>query len=419
MSNAQVPRYLTLVFIIEVSLGVLLLLITGNWITLLVIAFILGGLATLGLGLARVGMLDQQWFANRDTQVNKQMNSMTVSGVKINLGGSFPMTEPVNLSFEKNESLTAIQVEVQIGTLRVIGQPGLEKIQVTGQKQVSSRDAMAARLELDNLQVTSEQVGGILKIYAGSKERFNFAIGRSNRIDLDVLVPLTLAGTYITQSGDITLRGLEADTIGRSNLGSLIVENFGAGRNLNLTTLSGNITVQQIAAGKVEANTNLGRIELVGIGAEELHLESSAGSVRARGVNCGIYRAKTNAGSVELYNSTCDGPVELRTNLGRVYAAGITAPNFILTTDAGTVYYLGSSPRLNSEARSNLGTVELHFPGGAVFQLEATSNVGTVSLGLPPATVYSQNRNHFNGVFGTGGPLIRAGSNLGTVSVGL
>ncbi len=417
MSNAQVPRILALVFIIEAGLGVLLLLATGNWISLLVITFILGGLATLGFGLARTGMLDQQWFSNWDTQVNK-VNNIKVSGVKINMGGSFPMSEPINLNFERNETLTAIQVEVQVGTLRIIGQPGLEKIQVTGQKKVSSRDATSARMELDDLQVRGEQVGGVLQIYAGSKEKFNFSIGRSNRIDLDMLVPITMPGTYITQSGDITLRGLEADTIGRSNLGSLIVENFGAGRNLNLTTQGGNITIQQIAAGKVEAATNLGRVELVGIGAEELHLESSAGSVRARGVNCGVYRAKTNAGSVELFNSTCDGLVELRTNLGRVYAAGITAPNFVLTTDAGTVYYLGTSPHLNSEARSNLGSVELHFPSGAAFQLEATSSVGTVSLGMPPSTVYSQNRNHFNGVFGAGGPLLRAGSSLGTVSIG-
>jgi hypothetical protein len=416
-------RWLIVVFAVEAGLGFILLVLTGNWISLLVIAFIMGLLGGLSYVLAQAGFGNARWNSENFTNFAKWkttgVNAMNASipGIKFNLGG-FEHTEPINLKFEKNSQLTTIQLDVQVGTLRVTAQPGLETIQVTGLKRVWVREPSQVRYELDNLQVGGQQENNILKIYAGTRDKINIAIGQVNRVDLEVLVPDNLAGVYTTQSGDIIIRGSQANTTVRSNTGSFIIENFGSGHNLTANTNSGNISLQQIAAGQVQATTNLGRIELTGGGAELFNLESSAGNIRARGVNCGQYRAKTQAGGLEVYDLEAESPLDLHTSLGRIHAANVKAPSFNLGTHAGSVFYQGNAPTLNSEANSNMGSVHLRLSPGASFNLQATSNLGAVSIGMQPAAVLNQTRNAFRGTFGAGGPIILANSNLGSVQVG-
>jgi hypothetical protein len=422
MKNTVPVRVLGVVLAAEVLLGVVLLVTTRHWPTLIIISAMYIVLGVAGYLLAQTGVFQQDWSkprVNKETvrqPMNQSNMGMTFSGFKIGLGG-IEQTEPVNLEYDANENLKSIKVDVQVGTLRVTAQPGLDKIRVSGVKRVWVRETAQAPFEFENLQVRGVQENGVLQIYAGTAEKISVAVGQVNRIDLNVLVPDNLPCAFTTQSGEVVVKGMQADTTLRSNTGSMTVENFGSGKNLTVNSQSGNITLSQIAAGTVQVSTSLGAINLTGGGAEQFNLESNAGTIRVRGVNCGSYRAKTSAGSVEAYEVNSDGPVEMRANLGRVYAQNVNAPGFIMTTDAGAVFYYGKAPSVNSEARSNLGLVQLRFTPGASFNLDASSSVGNVAVTLPPSTVYQQNRNLFRGAFGTGGAVVHAASNLGSVQV--
>ncbi|MEI7555122.1 DUF4097 family beta strand repeat-containing protein [Candidatus Chlorohelix sp.] len=422
MNPKMTIKWLVVALAMEIGIAAILLIITGHWLTLLNFVSniaILGGLGYWGI---KSGIFNsnnynrtyQRPYRQRGVQGNTMQ--VTIPGVKFNWGG-MEQTEAVNLEFEVNSQLNSIQLDVQVGNVKVIGKPGLEKITVNGYKRVWIKDPLQGRSEFENLQVSGMQENGILRIYAGTREKINVALGQVSRVDLEITVPENIPGVYNVQSGELSLRNIQAELSARSNLGNLYVENFSSGKNLNVTSQSGSITLQQIAAGQVHATTNLGKVELTGGGAEMLYLESSAGNVRARGVNCGIYKARTNAGSVEVYDLNSDGVIELRTNVGRVYANNVTAPGFQLTTDAGSVFYQGSTPTINSEAHSNLGSVQLRIAPGSSFALEASSNVGTVSVGLPISNVYMQNKNNFRGIIGAGGAMIQAGSNLGSVQI--
>jgi hypothetical protein len=426
MRNAQVTKWLFLALGIEVAIALICLLATGAWVSLVIMVMIYGLLVGGIYVMNQFGLWNGNsswWDANKmsTAQPTGFSGSSPNMGIGINLGTGPERAETINLNIPLDDTITALQVDLSHGNLRVVGQEGAKEIKITAVKRVFVRDEYIARNELDRLQVRQRREGNLIKIEAGPADQAgqptNVTIGRASRIDLEMTAPPALAATLGNSFGDLIVKDYQGELSARTGAGSLIVENYNSGRTLRLSSNAGRIAAQQVAAGTVYVRTGAGAIELTGVGAENFDLESAAGMIRARGVNCARYIARAQMGSVDLYDARIERELIMTATAGRVQAENITSNGFQLETTTGTVFYRGTPPLYNSFVKSALGTVEMLLLAGGSFNLDARSNLGNVTVGLPLSSTYASSRNAFSGVVGAGGPQLQLQTQVGNIRV--
>ena len=176
-------------------------------------------------------------------------------------------------------------------------------------------------------------------------------------IEYDIKVPAEVALNLHTGSGDVTV-----DHVGRflaANTGSGSVRAHGIHGKAELQTGSGDIELEQTAAGDVSAKTG-------------------SGSVRLRGLNGGL-SASTGSGDIEA-NGHLSGAARLSTGSGSV--------RLHLTPDS----------KFNLDAATSSGSVRVNFPGAANRDDEAS-------------------RHRFNGPVNGGGPDVNVHTGSGDIEV--
>ncbi|MEI6045574.1 MAG: DUF4097 family beta strand repeat-containing protein [Chloroflexota bacterium] len=422
MPKVQAIKILYIALAIEAGLGLFFMLRSGAWVSLLVIIMIyalLGGGAFLlkRLGLGQTGWLTE--FGSNWKPVSPPAAKNWSESMKgINLATGPERSEVINFNLSLEEGISALQINVGHGNLRVVGQEGLNAVLIVATKRVFAREEYTARNELDRLQIRSWREGTLLKVEAGPADGLtNFTIGRSARIDLDITAPPALAAAFSSAAGDLIVRDYQGELSARTGSGTMIIERYNCGRNLDLSSGAGRITLQQVAAGTIRTRTGAGTIELTGVGAETLELGSAAGMIRARSINCAHYTARAQLGSVDLYDARIEQELELSATAGQVHVENATTNSFRLESTTGMIFYRGTPPLYNSYAKSTLGAIELLLVSGGTFNLDLRSSVGTVNLGLPISTTYNSTRNAFSGVVGAGGPQLQVQTQVGNIRV--
>ncbi len=444
MRNNQSPRILFIALAVEVMIALFFLIFRGGLGTIftifLLVIFIGGGLFLL----ARNGMLSLNWFDehnqhNHHNHSNKGWSNMSWSGptqpepisggsnfnlnVGLNINPGFERQETFEQEFPVTTDITTLQVDVNNGNLKVVGEAGLTQIRLNAVKRVWERDEASVQHELDRLQVRSRQEGQRLIIEAGQFDNpastlgFSINLGKSPRIDLELVVPPALAASFATNTGTLEVRELEGEIAARTVAGPISIQNINGGRNLTIGTQSGRIAMQQITAGTLRARATTGALNLTALGADAIELETMAGSVQVRGVNCGRLAVNAATGSIELTDINVDGALQLKATAGRIQTNNIRAATFNIETTTGTIRFQGSAPTAPSTVQTGVGSTELIFAPGANFQLEARSNIGSVQVVLPVSNTFTTNQNYFRGQIGVGGPLLNVSSQVGSVRI--
>ncbi len=434
MRNPQTLRLLWIALAVEIGFGLICLLASRAFPSFLVIVIILGFLGGAGFFARTTGLWTGDWSGtghsvgrySQQNWVNRgAINNMsgTTSGwnlgnVSFNLGNYPERSEVINQTEALEEGVTQITVNVLSGSLRVTGQEELNETKLTAVRRVWARDEMTARLEMDRLQLRTWREGNILRIEAGDPTQ-GLVVGRGPRIEVELVVPASLAANFSTSNGELSCRQFNGELTARTTVGALTVEAYNSGRNVSLSTTSGRITLQNVAAGIIKVRAGAGSIQLTGVGAEQLELEATAGNVRARGVNCGRYSAHATTGSLDLYEGRVEQGLEMKTGAGRIQADSITTNSFKLEAATGAVFYRGVAPTSPSEVNSGVGSVQLLFSPGAAFNLDAQSSIGSVETYLPISAVAYQSRSAFTGQIAGGGAPIRVNSQVGSIRVAI
>lgn len=433
MRNPQTVRILWIALAIEVGIGFICLLASRSAGSFFVILFILGMLGGAGYFARATGLWTADfgsgptpanrarraaWNERVRNTMNNTTNSWNFGNVSFNLGAYPERTEVYNQTVTLEEGVTALATNVLSGSLRVTGQEGLKEIKISATRRVWERDEMAARAALDRLQLRTWQENNTLRIEAGDPTQ-GFVVGRAPRIDVELVVPASIAANFSTSAGELACRQFHGELNARTTVGSLTVEDFNSGHNINLSTTGGRIALQTVAAGQIRVKAGAGAIQLTGVGAEQFDLETTAGSIRARGVNCGRYNAHATTGNIELYEARIEYNLELKTSAGRIQADNITTSSYRLEATTGTIFWRGIAPTAPSEVINGVGNTQLYFLPGSAFNLEAQSSIGSVETYLPVSALAFQNRNNFNGQIAGGGPLIKVTSQVGAIRVAM
>lgn len=454
MEERQGPRLLFMVLGLEILIALFFLIVSSGWHTIIIVfilLFLFGGGIFL---LSRLG-----WFFGDNGSRNRNPNNywadnnvqytswnpapptpnwntppanpgspsfnFPTGGFNLNIGLGINAgpehTESVSETYLLTTSTDSLQVDVNNGNLRVVGEAGLREVRLNAVKHVWETDMQRAKQELERLQIRTRQDGNRFIIEAGQSETnntgININLGRVPRIDLDLVVPLEIAANFAATTGQLDISNLSGEIAARTVAGSLSLANINGGRDLTIATNSGRIILAQITANILKAKATTGNLDFTAIGAESVEAETLAGNVRVRGVNCGRVQAVAQTGSLELADLNCDGALMLRATAGRINTNNIRAAAFNIETTTGAIRYQGAAPTAPSQVQTGVGTTELIFAPGANMNLEARSSVGGVQVFLPVSQTYSANRNLFRGQVGAGGPPVSVVSQVGSIRV--
>ena len=133
---------------------------------------------------------------------------------------------------------------------------------------------------------------------------------------------------------------------------------------------------------------------------------------RCRSNDCGVnddiavLRALTVQVSDEtgsIFLNALTGPVRATIDVGPVRGQDLASWSARLSTDVGAIGAAFAAAPAELVAQSDTGAVTLRVPGGTSYDVTATAGVGSVTVTVPRSP--------------TSGHVIRAGSQVGTVTV--
>ena len=164
------------------------------------------------------------------------------------------------------------------------------------------------------------------------------------------------------------------------------------------------------------------------------HLRTSNGAIRVQGLTGGI-EAQTSNGAVELVD--VDGDVTARTSNGRIHADNLKGALQATTSNGGITATLASGvsgrplrldtsngpvdltlpEKFDNDVRvgTSNGHITLHMPGAVNARIVARTSNSSISSDFEVRMQGEFNKNHMDGVIGTGGPLLDLNTSNGGI----
>lgn len=239
-------------------------------------------------------------------------------------------------------------------------------------------------------QITSnppiEQQGNTIRI--GRIE--DHSLQQNVSIDYDLTVPAQTKVTAQTGSGDQKIDGVQLPLSARTGSGNITLDQVADARvtsgsgdlkinsvkgALSAETGSGNIVADGVA-GSIVAHSGSGEIELNQVAAGDINVGTGSGNVKLRGVKGGL-RAETGSGDIEA-----EGEIAHDWRLG-----------------AGS------------------GNIRLKVPSQASFDLDAKTSSGSLKVNHPVTMQGTMSRNHIQGKVGNGGVMLEVHTGSGDIYV--
>jgi DUF4097 and DUF4098 domain-containing protein YvlB len=197
----------------------------------------------------------------------------------------------------------------------IVNEGGGDTITVDALKRVRSRSADEAKQQLANTNVTMAQSGDRVEVRVDYTGRDNHA-----SVDFTVTAPAGTAVNARSVSGDVQVKGIKGEVRVESvsgdvsatatpNLsliktvsGDLQLSALSGQDNLNVSTVSGNLTLRSIKAHVINAESVSGEMSLTDVTCERATVKSVSGDVEYFGplTKGGRYELKSHSGDIRL-----------------------------------------------------------------------------------------------------------------------
>jgi len=198
----------------------------------------------------------------------------------------------------------------------------------------------------------------------------------------------------ITQNGnEITIGSRHGDNDLFRNISIDYDVTLPRSSNINAATGSGDMDIQDVGA-SLKAQTGSGSIKANGIQGQAT-LGTGSGDVELRHSGPGDVKAETGSGTLHLYGVS--GALKASTGSGDVQVDGQPSTDWKISTGSGSILLaLGSS---------------------AHFNLDADTGSGSVHVDQPITMQGNLNRHHVSGTVNGGGPVVRANTGSGDITI--
>jgi DUF4097 and DUF4098 domain-containing protein YvlB len=204
------------------------------------------------------------------------------------------------------------------------------------------------------------------------------------------------------------------DLTARSSSGEVTVEDSSFTWDAQLKTSFGDIQATLLGARSLDARTNSGKVKLENLKIEnDLVAHSDFGDVDVVRSTAGSYDLDTNSGKVTAEGA--QGGVKARSGFGDVKVSG-TDVVLDLSTNSGSIEFSGTLGDGTSVLQTNFGDIRVLLPEGSEFTVDLSTDFGDVRCGFPVTTDQGGDT-HLTGIVGAGGPVLKASTSSGNVSV--
>lgn len=239
---------------------------------------------------------------------------------------------------------------------------------------------------------------GHIKITAGSDSQITVKAhvhaGWNGGSDVDGRIRRIVANPPIQQSGNTVRIGETNDRELYNNITIDYDITAPTSVALNLRSGSGDVNVEHLGR-FVSATSGSGSVRARGIhGPGDLH--SGSGDIELQEEAAGEVKAATGSGSIRI--DGLNGPLTARTGSGDIEAKG----------------HLTGAARLSSGS----GSVRLNLAPDAHFNLEGSTGSGSIRVNFPNAPHTSDDhRHHLTGAVNGGGPVLEARTGSGDIEI--
>jgi len=267
-------------------------------------------------------------------------------------------------------------------------------------------------------------VSGDVTVVAGSGRDVRIEITRRarGRTDEDARLGLQRVTVTVDQQGDRAIVATQYPDNGRRNNNYSVDVTFNVtappGTRINAGSISGNVRVENIKA-DVSMNVVSGNVTLVGAGTVA-DARTISGNVTVSDVAGESLTLGTVSGDISIDRVTARR-IEAETTSGTVRAAGVTTDRATLRSLSGDVAYAGTIAKTGRyELQSHSGNVSFDPAGSAGYDLQATTFSGTISppRGMTANSVSAGRTRAFHGTIGSGGASVSITTFSGDVRVG-
>ncbi len=262
-----------------------------------------------------------------------------------------------------------------------------------------SRDA------LEKITLSAEQQGNDVAVKA-KREWTGWFNGFNQQTTVTVTVPKKYGTDLRTSGGNIVVKDVEGDAVGKTSGGDIRV---GAVQGtVRMSTSGGSIEVENVT-GQTDVRTSGGDIRAKVV-TGDLRAETSGGSIRIEQV-AGAAKARTSSGDVVARDVR--GPADLQTSGGSIDADAIDGSIRAVTSGGDVKVDLVGANR-GIVATTNGGSVTVRVPRNVTASVDASTSGGSVSTDLPVTTTEVRER-RLAGTINGGGASIQARSSGGDV----
>jgi len=244
----------------------------------------------------------------------------------------------------------AVRIGNANGRTRVVGEER-DDIEVRAHKNARAESPEAARRLLDQIQVTAQEVGGVLELEVEIPRRWN----RHGYVHLEVRLPREIEVSVHSSNGKLCLEGLRRSLSARSSNGAINVADVVG--DIELYTSNAKVSCGR-TCGRLVARSSNGKIEL----------DDHRGSVDASTSNGLIHACLDALGKEGVLLATSNGRILLELPAEVDADLDMRVDNGVIRNDRPLHHRSGA----NGRVRGTLGR------GGSLIKLR-TSN-GSISL---------------------------------------
>ncbi len=296
-------------------------------------------------------------------------------------GESFDFTAHYDQRVPPNATVVIQNLQ---GNVRVVGAESGDRMSITSRKSVKAFDRAAAELGDKETPVEITEQGGQILVRT-NQDRLSG--NRRMSADLEISLP---------KSAALRLEGRYGDWDVKDVAGPVEVTSANAG--VRLSNITKNVRVDLRRSDIVRATQVKGNVEIAGRG-RDIELETIAGTVTINGDFSGNIKlqdvAKTvryTSGVTELSVEKLPGRVEM--DLGSLHGSNVVGP-FRLNARSKDVRIEGFSKEM--EIISRRGDIELRDARLPLANIHADSQNGSIELELPANAVFSLDAKSANG----------------------
>ncbi len=404
-----------------------------------------------------------------------------VAGQVFSGGFQWNLLSMRNISADSVEELRAavdgpadLKIDTPFGKVDVTAAEGSSEILISAHKYAWGANKQDAEELLKKVKIVLVQDGNSVNVYVDQPVQVDILhIGPAGiSVDFTVSVPVDCAVEETSSSGNLYLAGTTGEAFLHSSFGQVTAENVRG--KITAETSSGDVTVRNGEAGEatVEASSSFGDVQVLhteggalkaktssgdvtvedSVFTGRADLSSSFGDVEATGLKADSLEAQTNSGKVVLQGLEIEHDLIARSDFGDIEVLDSSAARYDLDTDSGkvtakdtrgqvkarsgfgdidirgtdvildlntnsgSIRFSGSLGAGTSLLHTNFGDIDVRLPADSPFEFDLSTNFGDVECGFA-AFASRSDATHLEGAVGEGGPMLKASTNSGSVSV--